>query len=68
MGGLCETDYAQDEFHIPPTVRRIDAAWTLEEFTLPALLREAVHVLGVYGVVDRNADYRDSTEEALTFA
>ena len=33
---------AQDDFHVPPSVRQIDAAWALEEFTLPPMLRDAV--------------------------
>lgn len=58
----------QTDSHVPPTVRRIDAARALEEFTLPAMLREVVNVLGVYGVVNRDADKRDGLESMLSIA
>ena len=53
----------QTDFHVPPSVRRIDVARALEEFTLPArccaMVREAVIVLGVESAVNRNADNRN---------
>ena len=58
----------QDDFQVPPTVRRIDAAWALEEFTLPAMLREAVSALAVCGLVDTRADRRPDMDEDLAVA
>lgn len=60
--GFVKLTTAQDDFNVPPSVRRIDAALALEEFTLPPMLREAVNVLGIHGVVDRNAKRRRSRE------
>lgn len=58
----------QVDFHVPPTVRRIDAAWVLEEFTLPAMLQEAVSALGVYGEADTRADQSPRVDEELSMA
>lgn len=56
---------AQESFQVPPTVRKTDAAWALEEFTLPPMLREVVNSLGVHGVVKRHEDIRKGIEEEL---
>ena len=53
---------------MPPSVRQINAASALEEFTLPPMLREAAKVSGIYGVVDRSADERPSQEDELSLA
>ena len=53
---------------MPPSVRQTDAASALGEFTLPPMLREAVNVLGIHGVVDRSADGRPSQEDELSLA
>ena len=55
----------EDDFTVPPSVRRMDAAWVLEEFTSPSMLQEAFHVLGVYGILQRNADKRKTQEDDL---
>ena len=64
-GDFVKLTTGEDDSIVPPYVRRIDAAWVLEEFTSPPMLREAFHVLGVYGVLQRNADKRKSQEDDL---
>eukprot|EP00903_Cladosiphon_okamuranus_P016079 g14843.t1 len=56
---------AQPDFVIPPTVRRSDAAWALEEFTLPPMLCEVFSALQVHGILSTIADARTSLEEDL---
>ena len=51
---------------MPPSVRQIDAASALEEFTVLPMSREAVKVLGIHGVVDRSADGRPRQEHELS--
>ncbi|CAB1114741.1 unnamed protein product [Ectocarpus sp. CCAP 1310/34] len=59
---------AQGDFQIPPTVRRTDAAWALEEFTLPPMLREASSTLEVYGIAPTTMDPRNSLADDLLFS
>ena len=66
--GFVKLTTTQEAFRVPPSVRQIDAAWALEEFTLPPMLREAVNVLGIRGVVDRSADGRPGREDELSLA
>ena len=73
VGDLTREDFVkltttQEAFCVPTSVQQIDAAWALEEVTLPPMLREAVNVLGIRGVVDRSADGRPSEENELSLA
>eukprot|EP00903_Cladosiphon_okamuranus_P021321 g19591.t2 len=65
---LVQIATTQETFDILPSVRRIDAAWALEEFTLPPMLCEAFNAVGVRGVVNRTADCRHSQEDELSIA
>lgn len=58
---------AQDDLRIPPTVRTSAAAWTLEEFTLPPMLRNMFSTLCAYGVITTNQDTRSSLAHDLPF-
>ena len=53
---------AQEHFRVPPTVRMRDAALVLQEFTLPPMLREVLHLLQIRTAPRRPATQSNKTE------
>jgi len=53
----------QADYTVPPSVRRIDAAQAPGVFPLPPVWREVISVLGTHGIVNRDADSRNSIKD-----
>eukprot|EP00752_Nemacystus_decipiens_P008157 g7296.t1 len=63
--GFVKLTTAQEEFRIPPTVRRTDAARALAEFTLPPMLREVFSTLAVYEIISTSQETRSTLADDL---